>query len=91
MRQICHSKDQMQPQCCLTMTHDIIGMMWLQNIMRLTGYILREQAKLEWTNLPSLNFHFYERQLVQMLLHLKFHTSQCLLQSCAAYTCRVEN
>lgn len=53
--------------------------------------ILKEQTKSQWTNLPLLSFHFYEHQLVQMLLNLKFHTSHCSLQNCATYTCRVVN
>lgn len=87
----CRSRYHMQPQL---QWHKIINMMGLQDAMTLTRKLIiswRKKQTSQWTNLPLLSFHFYEHQLVQMLLNLKFHTSQCSLQNCATYTCRVVN
>lgn len=87
----CRSRYHMQPQL---QWHKIINMMGLQDAMTLTRKLIiswRKKQTSQWTNLPLLSFHFYKHQLVQMLLNLKFHTSQCSLQNCATYTCRVVN
>jgi hypothetical protein len=77
------------------MTYDINKQFFffflIGNINKQIDNILKERAKPQWTNLPSLSFRFCEHQPVQTLLSLKFHTSQRSLQNCAAYTCRVVN